>query len=125
VCPNYAQTAEDLGDEQVQMLQRAIFATFGMSGSRHLLLVEPGSRPIQLWGYGGPVIYGQTRESWVGRHGYGAFFISWKAGCIWDGKAGVQISDYEGEMASGVQGIVLRKIGSEWFAVKWVEGPIS
>jgi hypothetical protein len=43
--------------------------------------------------------------------------VSWKVGCILDGKAGVQISDYEGEMASGLQGIVLRKIGSEWSAV--------
>jgi hypothetical protein len=107
------------------MLQRAFFATFGMSGSRHLLLVEPGSRPIQLRGYGGPVIYGQTRKNWIQRHGYGAFFVSWKSGCIRDGKAGAQISDYEGEMASGLQGIVLRKTGSEWFAVKWIEGPIS
>jgi hypothetical protein len=39
--------------------------------------------------------------------------------------AGVEISDYEGEMAFGLQGIVLRKIGSEWSAVKWIKGPIS
>ena len=125
VCPNYAATAADLEDEQVQMLQRAVFATFGLSGSRHLLLVDPKSRSVQLWGYGGPVICGQTREGWNSRHQYGAFFVSWEVACIRGDKARVEIRDYQGPEAGGLQYIILKKIRNRWFAVKWIEGPVS
>jgi hypothetical protein len=134
VCPNYAPTAADARDEQVAILQRAFFTAFGFSGSRHLLLAEPNEpdprrqrplRKIQLWGYGGPVLYGQTREGWASRHQYGAFFVSWGTPCIRGNRARVEIRDYQGPLASGYQYVVLRKIGNEWFAVQWIEGSSS
>lgn len=107
------------------MLQRALFAAFGLCGSRYLLLPESESRQIQLWGYGGPVIYGQTRKAWSSRHQHLAFYVSWEVACIREDKARVEIHDWEGPLASGSQYVILRKIGREWFAVRWLSGAIS
>jgi hypothetical protein len=118
VCPNYAPPPSDLNDEDAMILQRAIFATFGLSGSRYLLLVGEKSRRLQLWGLSGPVIYGQTVQSWSKRHQYGAVYVDWRIRKrLPNNEVIVEIVDYEGPLAAGGQDVRLRKIGNEWFVI--------
>jgi len=115
VCPDYAASPAEDKSEDVQILQRAVFASFGLSGSRHLLIVEKDSRKIQFWGYSGPIIYNQNRKDWIGQHPYGAVFVSWQITKKTADEAIVAISDYEGPLAAGGQELTLRKINNEWF----------
>ena len=43
-------------DDTVVILQRAFFATFGISGSRYVLFATPEATPIQPWGYRGYIV---------------------------------------------------------------------
>src|SRR6202044_308182 len=43
-CPHYAAIAGEENDEEVQILQKAVLAQYGLSRSRALLLVRPGSK---------------------------------------------------------------------------------
>ena len=124
-CPDYAPTAKDAADEEVQIFQKAIFATFGLSGSRHLVIVGPGSKKVQLWGHAGPVLYRPEQADWRARHGYGAVFVNWKIEKKTNTEAVVGIDDWEGELAAGDQNVILKKIGGEWFVVERKTGGVS
>jgi hypothetical protein len=118
VCPNFSLRDEDKNDEEIKILQKAIFATFGLGGSRHLLLVSPESKRVHVWGYAGPVIYGHDVKSWSKKHQYGAVYVSWRIRKrISESEVIVEIVDYEGPLAAGGQDVRLRKIGSEWVVI--------
>jgi hypothetical protein len=124
VCPDYAASPGDDKSEDAQILQRAVFASFGLTGSRYLLIVENDSRRAQLCGYGGPIIYNQNRGKWSRQHPDGAVYVSWRITVTGD-EAFVGISDYEGELADGSQYLTLRKINNEWFVTARRIGPVS
>ena len=118
VCPNFSLRDEDKNDEEIKIFQKAIFATFGLGGSRHLLLVSPESKRVHVWGYAGPVIYGQDVKSWSKTHQYGAVYVSWRIRKrISESEVIVEIVDYEGPLAAGGQDVRLRKIGNEWVVI--------
>jgi hypothetical protein len=123
-CPNLA--ARQPADARGAILQRAVFACFGLSRSRHLLLVQQGTRPVHVWGYAGPVIYldAELAKRWDRRKGRG-IFVRWKITKLAEDTARVSVSDWEGPLAAGSQELELRKIGGEWFVVKRVLGPVS
>lgn len=116
VCPDYAPPGEDREDEEVQIIQRAFFATFGLTDSRYLLLVGSDSRKVQLWGYAGPVLY-RDRESWKLSHERGGVFVDWEIRERTDTEAKVRIHDWEGPEAGGTQEVLLKKMDGEWFVV--------
>jgi hypothetical protein len=119
VCPNFSLRDEDQQDEEVRILGKALFATFGVGGSRHLLLVSANQKRVHVWGYAGPVIYGQDVKSWSKSHQYGAVYVSWKIRKrISETEVVVEIVDYEGPLAAGGQDVRLRKIGNEWVVIK-------
>lgn len=118
VCPNFSQRDEAKNDEEVKIFAKAIFATFGIGGSRHLLLVGNESKRVHVWGYAGPVIYAQNVKTWSKTHQYGAVYVSWRIRKrISDKEVVVEIVDYEGPLAAGGQDVRLHKIGDEWVVV--------
>jgi len=119
VCPNFSLRDEDQKDEEVRIFGKALFATFGVGGSRHLLLVSADQKRVHVWGYAGPVIYGQDVKSWSKSHQYGAVYVSWKIRKrVSETEVVVEIVDYEGPLAAGGQDVRLRKIGNEWVVIK-------
>ena len=118
VCPNFSLVDEDKNDEEIQIFQKAVFVTFGLSGSRHLLLVDPKVKRVHLWGYAGPVIYGHDVKSWGKNHQYGAVYVSWRIRKRpSNDEVVVEIVDYEGPLAAGGQDVRLRKINNEWIVI--------
>jgi WG repeat protein len=118
VCPNFSLRDEDQNDEEIKVFQKAIFVTWGLSGSRHLLLVGPDVKRVHIWGYAGPVIYGPDVKSWSKDHQYGAVYASWRIRKRRaDGDIIVEIVDYEGPLAAGGQDVRLRKIGNNWVVI--------
>ncbi len=122
-CPDFAPPAEATHDEKTQIVQRALYAALGISGSHDLLLANSKS-PVQLWGFAGPVLYKQDREQWIKEHGYGGIFIGWAVKIDGD-TAKVDISDWEGSLAAGSQTVTLRKIEGEWYVVGRRTGRVS
>jgi len=117
-CPNYAPPADQETDRETLILQKAMLAAFGMSDSRHLIVVPAGSRKLQLWGYSGPVIYLEhSRRWWQKKHSHGAVFVSWSVTCKGD-EATVKINDYEGPEGAAEQHLVLQRINGTWAVVR-------
>jgi WG containing repeat len=118
VCPNFSLSDEDKNDEDIKIFGKAIFATFGIGGSRHLLLVGDESKRVHVWGYAGPVIYGQNVKTWSKSHQYGAVYVSWRIRKrISDSEVIVEIVDYEGPLAAGGQDVRLKNINGEWVVI--------
>lgn len=119
VCPNFSLRDEDQNDEDIKIFGKAIFATFGLGGSRHLLLVDNEVKHVHVWGYAGPVIYGENVKTWSKTHQYGAVYVSWRIRKrISDSEVVVEIVDYEGPLAAGGQDVRLKKINGEWVVIK-------
>jgi hypothetical protein len=118
VCPNFSLKLEDKNDDEIKMFQKAVFVTYGLSGSRQLLLVDSKIKHVHLWGYAGPVIYGPDVKSWSKNHQYGAVYVSWRIRKRRsNGDVVVEIVDYEGPLAAGGQDVKLRKINGEWIVI--------
>lgn len=122
--PNYAPGSEDEADDEIEVIQKAFFATFGLSGSRYLLLVDDRSRRIPIWGYAGPILYGMDAKKWRQEHGPGVVSVVWSAEIDGD-SAKVYLRDYEGPLAAGSQTLHLKKIDGRWIVIKRVLGPVS
>ena len=118
VCPDFSLADEDKNDEEIKILQKALFATFGVSGSRHLLIVKDNSKRVHFWGYAGPILYGPVGKTWNQKHQYGAVYVSWRISKrASNNDVVVEITDYEGPLAAGGQSVKLRKIGDEWIVI--------
>jgi hypothetical protein len=111
-------------DEQFQIIQRAVFATFGISGARHLLIVTPTTTRLQLWGYAGPVLYNPDPAQWRKDHGYTAIFVKWEVS-IQSDTATVSLQDYEAPLAASSQEVTLRKLNGQWYVIKRKLGMVS
>jgi hypothetical protein len=127
ICPNFAPKPDEENDEDVQILQKAVTAEYGLSKSRALLLVEPGSKRFQIWGYRGPVLFLEDIQKRKAKHPHpeGAIFVSWKITEKTNNKATVSLSDYEGPLAGSSIDLKLRKFGTEWFVTGTGGGWIS
>lgn len=117
-CPNYAPRLGESEEPEVQILQKALFAMFGLTRSRSLLLVESVFPRLQIWGYPGPIIYAGDREKWLSEHGFGAVFVSWKIIYKAGTEALIEIIDYEGPRSAGGYAVHLEKMDDEWFVTK-------
>jgi hypothetical protein len=123
-CPNFAPPAGQETNEEISILQKAIFATFGLTDSRYLLLVGPTSRKVQIWGYRGPVVYLERDHDWGKEFESAGIFVNWSV--TRDGtEAKVTISDFEGPLAAGIQYIYLKKIRNVWIVRKRELGGVS
>jgi hypothetical protein len=125
ICPNYAPTAGQENEEEVQILQKAVLAQYGLSRSRTLLLVRPGSKRFQIEGYRGPVLYLNDVKEWTAKHPEGGIFVSWQITARSNSDAAVSFTDYEGPMAGGEVELRLHKYGGEWFVTGRTLGWVS
>jgi hypothetical protein len=125
ICPNYAPTAGEENDEEVQILQKAVLAEYGLSRSRALLLVRPGSKRFQIEGYRGPVLYLNDIKEWTASHPEGGIFLSWKIATRSTSDTAVSFTDYEGPLAGGEVELRLHKYGQEWFVIGRTLGLVS
>jgi hypothetical protein len=124
VCPDYAPGPEDARNENLRILQKAIFATFGLTGSRDLLLVDQGSEKLQVWGYEGPILYDTSRDQGT-QHRTGGLRVKWRITSKSETEAEVSISDYAGPLAAGGLSVRLRRIAGEWYVIERRTGWVS
>jgi Bacterial TSP3 repeat len=113
VCPLYPASNEDAGSDSI-ILQKAVFAAFGLTGSRQLLYVTPDSPRVHVFGYGGPILFDHpiTKESLPGGP-----HVSWRIADRTATTARVELSDREAATSGGGQDVLLRKIGGFWVVV--------
>lgn len=98
--------------EDVQLLQKAFFATFGIFESRYVMFVDPiRSTPIQPWGFRGQVIYNVPAKE------YGAVSAGWKIAKRDGTTALVELFDGEGPLAAGGVNVRLEKKNGRWTVV--------
>ena len=113
-CPLFARPSGD-PDETATILQKAVFATFAVTGSRDLLYVTPQSPRVHVAGYGGPVLF--DRPIPKDGDGGGGTWVSWKIASRQSSDALVQVSDWEGLLAAGGVDVRLKKIDGVWVVV--------
>jgi thrombospondin type 3 repeat protein len=115
VCPLFARPPADGADEATAILQKAVFATFAVTGSRDLLYVTPDSLRFHVAGYGGPILFDRP----IPRDGDGAggTWVTWKIASRQPAEALVQLSDWEGMLAAGGVDVRLKKINGGWVVI--------
>jgi hypothetical protein len=102
----------DRASEDALLLQKAFFATFGISESRYTMFVDTAhSTPIQPWGFRGQVIYNVHPKE------YGAVSAGWKIAKRDDTTALVELFDGEGPLAAGGVNVRLEKKSGRWTVV--------
>lgn len=107
--PDFAPSTKQ-SDETV-ILQKAFFATFGISGSRFTLFATPGTPPIQPWGSRAHVLYK------IHPAVYGAVSVGWKISQRTQSTATVELTDGEGPLAAGGVNVTLARKGGSWYVV--------
>jgi hypothetical protein len=101
-----------LTSEDEILLQKAFFATFGISESRYTMFVDNvRSTPIQPWGFRGQVIYNVHPTE------YGAVSAGWKIAKRDATSAVVELFDGEGPLAAGGVNVRLEKKNGRWTVV--------
>ena len=105
--PDFAPAATN---EDAVILQKAFFATFGISGSRFTLFSARSER-IQPWGSMAWVIYEKQPNV------YGAVGVTWKITEHTATSASVDLTDGEGPMAAGGITVKLEKKNGAWYVV--------
>ncbi|MCP4544838.1 MAG: hypothetical protein GY835_00050 [bacterium] len=118
------RAAESLTEGQ-RILQQAIFATFGLSGSRNLFIVEDWCERVPIWGYGGPVLFDADLFSWWNEYGMSVLEVRWRIFSRKPMEAVVEIRDYRGPLSAGNQHVRLRRMGERWYVVAWSPGVVS
>jgi hypothetical protein len=123
VCPLYPASKEEMGSETAVILAKAIFAGFGLTGSRQLLYVTPDSPRVHAFGYGGPILFDHP----IGKDGLpGGPYVTWRIAERTAASAWVELSDRESPTSGGGQDVLLRKIDDTWVVVSrrttWVTG---
>lgn len=116
ICPNLSQKSV-VADEDSELIQEAFYAIYGISGSSQMLLVSSDSKPVHLWGYGGPIIYDSKDKPFQKAHPEGPITLRWKVKSKTETSAVVQISDYEGPLAAWGCDVELSKINGVWVVV--------
>jgi hypothetical protein len=124
-CPLYAATTPETEDSKI--LQKVFFAQFALTNSRYLILVGPSSKPIQVYGYRGTVLFlsKEQEAKWKKDHPEGGIYLNWKITEKTADAATVELNDWEGPLSASGVTVRLKKHGGEWFVVKIEPGWIS
>jgi len=112
VCPLYAAPKAEASDDAI-ILQKAIFAAFGLTGSRQLLYVTPDSPKVHVFGYGGPVLFDHP----IIADGQPGPYVAWRIAERSATAARVELSDRGATSSGGGQDVLLRKLGDTWVVI--------
>jgi len=117
-CPLYS--AKNSETEESKILQKVFFAQFALTNSRYLILVGPSSKPIQVYGYRGTVLFlsKEQEDNWKKNHPKGGIYLDWKITEKTADEATVDLNDWEGLLAGSGVTLRLKRYGEEWFVVK-------
>jgi len=123
VSPAHAPSPIEGTDEEAAILRKVFFAGIGIHGSRRVLVGDGRSRPLQLWGSKGPMLFGVDRSAWTDEHVRTPMRVSWRVTALTRdevaGDSAVAIlEDYVGSLAAAGYTVTLRKLDGEWFVVK-------
>ena len=77
-----------------------------------MIHVEPGPKPVQVWGFRGPVVYGVDTARWRETHDLGYVQVSWKVISLSASAAVVQVRDYEARLSAASFTVRLKRIGT-------------
>ena len=116
-CPLYAAAKDEAARDDAIVLRKAIFAAFGLTGSRQLLYVTPESPKVHVFGYGGPILFDHSIPKQSVSDPLRGPYVSWRIAERTATTARVELSDWEGPLAAGGQDVLLRKIGDTWLVV--------
>lgn len=114
VCPLYAAPKAEGGSDDAIILQKAIFAAFGLTGSRQLLYVTPDSPKVQVFGYGGPILFDHPI---TGDGQSGGPYVTWRIAERTAAAARVELSNRDATASGGGQDVLLRKLGDTWVVI--------
>jgi hypothetical protein len=125
VTPMYAARAGEDADEDAQILRRAFFAAYGLTGSHFAIFVRPEMRRVQLNGISGPVLFGVDLpdRNGCGRGGRpcpptrGAE-VAWERGKSAT-TATVIFTTWQGSSFWSRSRVRLQKISGEWVVVEF------
>jgi hypothetical protein len=116
-------------DEDAEIIRRAWFAAYAMSGSRYAIFVPPGHRAVQLYGLTGPVLFDVALPSRTGcgrgaRPGIvcppvvGGAQVSWTLTRPGPTDAVMTFSTAVGLNYRSTARAALKKIGDDWVVVE-------
>lgn len=127
--PLYKAADGEDRDDEAQILRRAMFVAYGLSGSRYAVFVAPGHRPVQLYGHSGPVFFNVALPDRTGcgrgaRPGTcaaiaGGAQVAWTLSRPAPTDAVVQFRNVQGLGFRSTSQATLRKIGGEWVVVDY------
>jgi hypothetical protein len=126
-CPLYSPPLAETRDEDAQILRRAMFAMFGLRGSRYVIFGQPGSRPVQLFGFAGPVIFDRALPNRLTSNGRGAIpadaMIRGGMQAAWQiarrpDDVIVHITNWATSQFRSAADVTLRRINGEWIVVE-------
>jgi hypothetical protein len=113
--PDQPFASDAARSEQEQMIQAAVFASFGLSGSRMVIRVDPRMEKLPFWGYPGPILYKSPQQP--AGPGNPLMSFSWMVRQVTDTEAVVTVYDSFGAGMLGSQQLNLRKTGERWYVV--------
>ena len=107
-CPTFRMPSSltNADREDREIVRRALFAVLVLSGSKLGILVDAGSIPVQLDGYGGPIRFDIRPQNLYSR----SHFVRWDITRWGSDFADVDIND-----GNGGQVVLLRKLNHRWF----------
>jgi hypothetical protein len=109
VCPDLAQPESGDRDEDTsRILEKAIFAVYGLAGAKQALIVDEKADRVHLtWGYGGPILYNSNLRSVLGPW--------WRIYREGESEAVVDLNETYGRAGRSLR---LRKINGKWYVVE-------
>ena len=114
--PLYAPPKAGTADEDVAILQAAIFAAFGLSESRWVLFAKDDQvSELEVAGLSAPVLFHRPLRYDVKPGGPGGVFVTWKILRKSATEAIVEISDWASH--AGGQNIFVRRISRDWVVI--------
>ena len=111
-----------------------MFAMFGLRGSRYVIFGQPGSRPVQLAGFAGPVIFDRALPNRLANNGRGAIpadaMIRGGMQAAWQigrrpNDVVVHFSNWATSQFWSTANVTLRRINGEWIVVEIRLGSVT
>lgn len=118
-CSNFAAAADQAAAAETVIVQRAFFATYGLSGSRHVLFVLKPTN-IALWGYAGPILRTDEIErarAAPGQPNPSTQLITWNLTTPPDDPNRREVTFTD---RGGTQRVVLKRINEQWYVIQRV-----